>query len=148
MSDASTPIAGVQRLIEPEGGIVLRADRCSFTYRSRPGALEIVIEGVDRGQFGTAPLDEIGIALMRDRPLELFVDASAASMPTVDVSRQWTRFFSLNRDALTRVNVLVGSKSVELTIAIAQHLSQTGKLIQIYSDEEIYEARKAQSIRR
>ena len=41
-----------------------------------------------------------------------------------------------------------GSKSVELTIAIAQHLSQTGKLIQIYSDEELFEARKAQATRR
>jgi hypothetical protein len=44
---------------------------------------------------------------------------------------------------LARVSVLVGSKSVELTIAIAKHLSETGKLIQIYSDAQLYEARKA-----
>ena len=30
----------------------------------------------------------------------------------------------------------------ELTVAIAQHLSQTGKLIQIYSDAELFEARR------
>ena len=79
---------------------------------------------------------------MRDRPLELFVDASAASMPGVDVSREWTKFFALNQDDLKRVSVLVGSKAVELTVAIAQHLSRTGKLIQIYSDREVFEARK------
>ena len=80
---------------------------------------------------------------MRKRPLELFVDATRASMPAVKVSQEWTRFFALNRNDLKRVSVLVSSKSVELTIAIAQHLSNTGKLIQIYSDGELYEARKA-----
>jgi hypothetical protein len=40
------------------------------------------IEGTDKGQFGTAALDEIAIAIVRERPVELFVDASRASMPT------------------------------------------------------------------
>ncbi|HUP28871.1 MAG TPA: hypothetical protein VM122_01770 [Usitatibacter sp.] len=128
--------------------MVLRDSRCSFTFRASPGVLEIRIEGLDKGQLGSAPLDEIARGLVRDRPLELFVDATRASMPSVDVSRAWTRFFALNQKDLKRVSVLVGSKSVELTIAIAQHLSQTGKLIQIYSDEEIYEARKAQATKR
>lgn len=131
------------RQLEADGTVVLKAGRGIFRYRRlRPGALEVRIEGVDSGQFGSATLDEIAMALVRERPLELFIDASAASMPTVEVSREWTRFFALNRKDLTRVSVLVSSKSVELTVAIAQHLSQTGKLIQIYSDAELFEARK------
>ena len=137
------PSDTIQRDILPGGTVQLRDDRCTFTFRPSPGVLEIVIEGVDRGQFGSAPLDEISRAILRDRPLELFVDASAASMPVVEVSREWTRFFALNQKDLQRVSVLVGSKAVELTIAIAQHLSRTGKLIQIYSDREVFEARKA-----
>ena len=140
--------ATIQRTLGSDGTVTLKDDRCTFTFRSSPGVLDIRIEGVDRGQLGNAPLDEIARALVRDRPLELFVDATRASMPTVEVSRDWTRFFSLNQKDLKRVSVLVSSKSVELTIAIAQHLSQTGKLIQIYSDEEIYEARKAQAVKR
>jgi hypothetical protein len=69
-------------------------------------------------------------------------------MPAVSVSQEWTRFFALNQKDFRRVSVLVGSKAVELTIAIAQHLSQTGKLIQIYSDPELYEARKAAAVAR
>lgn len=133
----------IQRELLQGGAVVLRDERCTFTFKASPGALDITIEGVDRGQFGSAPLDEIARAILRDRPLELFVDASAASMPVVDVSRQWTQFFALNQKDLKRVSVLVGSKAVELTIAIAQHLSRTGKLIQIYSDREVFEARKA-----
>ena len=63
-------------------------------------------------------------------------------MPSVGVSQDWTRFFAQNQKDLTRVSVLVSSKSVELTIAIAQHLSRTGRLIQIYSDAELYAARR------
>lgn len=130
------------REIGPGGAVVLADSRCRFTYRRRaPGVLEIAIEGTDDGQFGTATLDELSIALARDRPLELFVDAASASMPAVEVSRDWSRFFTRHRADLKRVSVLTGSKSVQLTVAIVQHLSQTGRLIQIYTDPEVFEAR-------
>lgn len=133
----------VHREAAPDGSVVLRAGKGSFRFTRRaPSVLEVVIEGTDRGQFGSAALDEIALAIVRERPIELFVDASKASMPTVAVSRDWTRFFSLNRKDLKRVSVLVSSKSVELTIAIAKHLSETGNLIQIYSDPSLFEARK------
>jgi hypothetical protein len=142
------PAAEIQREVGPDGSITLRDARCAFHFRRHPGVMEIRIEGIDQGQLGAAPLDEIAVALLRERPLELFIDATRASMPAVKVSREWMRFFSLNREALHRVSVLVGSRSVELTVAIAQHLSQTGKLIQIYSDEDLFEARKAQALKR
>jgi len=133
----------VTRETQGDGSVVLRDARCTFTFRRiAPGALELIIAGIDNGQLGTAPLDELAIALVRERPLELFVDATEASMPAVSVSKEWTRFFALNQKDLKRVSVLVSSKSVELTIAIAKHLSETGKLIQIYSDAQLYASRK------
>jgi len=129
----------VTRTIAETGELQLSADGCTFVYRPlRPGALLVTITGHDTGQFGSSTLDEIRLELLRNRPLELFVDAREALGPAVSVSREWTRFFVLNRDQLRRVNVLVGSKVVELTIAIAQHLSRTGNLIQIYSDAEAF----------
>lgn len=123
------------------GEVNLTAGSCTFAYRRlRPGALLVSITGHDTGQFGTSTLDEIRLELLRHRPLELFIDAREALGPAVSVSSEWTRFFALNRDQLRRVSVLVGSKVVELTIAIAQHLSRTGNLIQIYSDAETFEA--------
>lgn len=78
----------------------------------------------------------------RIAPATLEVVIDGVDMPAVSVSREWSRFFALNQKDLKRVSVLVGSKGVELTVAIAQHLSQTGKLIQLYSDAELYESRK------
>jgi hypothetical protein len=138
----------IKREIQGDGSIVLSDARCTFTFRRlAKSVFEMAISGVDSGQFGTAPLDEVSLALLRERPLELFVDASAASMPSVPVSQVWTQFFSLNQKDFKRVSILVGSKAVELTVSIAQHLSRTGKLIQIYSDSDLYESRKSAALR-
>ncbi|MEO5671598.1 MAG: hypothetical protein ABIR26_12965 [Ramlibacter sp.] len=125
-----------------DGRVRLTAGKAEFLFeRLRPGALLVTISGSDMGQFGTATLDEIRLELMRQQPIELFVDAEAAVAVSVGVSRDWTHFFSQKRDQLQRVSVLVGSRAIELTIAIAQHLSQTGNLIQIYSDRGLFHAR-------
>ncbi len=137
---------GVVREEMPNGDVRLFDSACTFTFRRlRDGALLVTITGHDSGQFGTKTLDEIRLELLRNRPLELFVDAREAVGAAVSVSDEWTRFFSLNREHLKRVSVLVGSKVVYLTVAIAQHLSRTGNLIQIYSDPEVFDTRVAGS---
>lgn len=134
----------VNRRLLPDGKTQLTAGKADFLYeRLRPGAMLVTISGIDSGQFGTATLDEIRLEMLRHRPVELFIDAHAAIAVTTSVSKEWTHFFSLNRDQLKRVNVLVGSKAIELTVAIAQHLSQTGNLIQIYTDSDLFGARVA-----
>jgi hypothetical protein len=132
----------LQRETLPDGRLRLAAGNGSFTYeRVRPGVLLVSVAGSDMGQFGTASLDEVRLEMLRQRPVELFVDAAAAQLVSVPVSKEWTQFFSLNREHLSRVSVLVGSRAIELTVAIAQHLSQTGNLIQIYTDRELFAAR-------
>jgi hypothetical protein len=121
---------------------------CAFVFtRPRTAVLLITITGHDKGQFGTRPLDEVRLEILRNRPLELFIDASGAVGASASVSQEWTQFFALNRESLKRVSVLVGSKAVELTVAIAQHLSRTGNLIQIYSDAGTFRARLADASR-
>jgi hypothetical protein len=130
----------ITREILPGGSIRLSSGDCTFLYRrTRPGVLCVTISGYDAGQFGTATLDEILTAINREGKLELFVDARDATGTATGVSDDWTRFFSANREKLSRVHVLIGeSKVLQLTVAIAQHLSRTGNLIQIYSDPEIF----------
>ena len=128
----------IKREILPGGDIRLSSGSCVFLYRRpRAGVLHVTISGYDNGQFGTATLDEILTAIAREGKIELFVDARDASGASVTVSEDWTRFFAANRERLKRVHVLVGeSKVLQLTVSIAQHLSRTGNLMQIYSDAE------------
>ena len=127
----------------PDGRLQLRAGAGSFTFqRLCRGALLITIDGNDTGQFGTAALDEIRLECLRHGPLDLLIDAHGAALVSTQVSQEWTRFFSDNRQQLRRVSVLTGSKLVNLAVAIARHLSHTGKLIQIYSDSELFAQRR------
>jgi hypothetical protein len=135
-------IADIQRKVLADGRVQMTEGKAEFVFeRLKPGVMLVTVTGIDKGQFGTATLDEIRLEMLRQRPVELFVDAEAAVAISVEVSREWTQFFSLNREHLKRVSVLVGSKAIELTVAIAQHLSQTGNLIQIYSDHDLFHAR-------
>jgi len=132
----------VNRETLADGATRLSSGGCAFVYkRPRAGVLHVAIAGDDAGQFGTTTLDEIIAAIQREHPLELFIDAREAVGVAVSVSDDWTRFFATHRASFSRVHVLVGSKVVYLTVAIAQHLSRTGNLIQIYSDPEIFEQR-------
>lgn len=126
--------------------IHLSSGQGEFIFRPiGASALLVTIVGNDHGQFGTSALDEIRLAIMRQRSLELLIDAESAMNVSVEVSQEWTRFFSTSRDQLSRVSVLTGSKLINLTVAIAQHLSNTGNLIQIYSDRELFNAAVARA---
>jgi hypothetical protein len=136
----------VQKLISADGSTVLESGNGKFCFRRiTPGALLVSISGNDQGQFGTAALDEIRLEILRHGKLELLIDAEQAELVTVEVSQEWTRFFATTREHLTRVSVLTGSKLINLTVAIAQHLSQTGNLIQIYSDRSLFEVAVAKA---
>jgi hypothetical protein len=129
----------IERVLLEGGAVRLSAAGCSFFYeRQQPGILLVTISGHDNGQFGTSTLDEIRAEIDREKEIELFIDAREALGAAVSVSDEWTRFFELNQKNLKRVHVLVGSKVLHLTVAIAQHLSRTGNMIQIYSDPELF----------
>jgi hypothetical protein len=133
----------IEREVEADGTVILRAGPGIFRYRhARPGALFIRVEGDDNGQFGTGLLDEIASVLARERPLEIFVDASAGSMPGLAVNRQWSRFLGDHQRDIRRVHVLVGSRTAELGLAVVRRLSSAGKLIRIYTQRDAFEAQQ------
>ena len=133
----------IEREVLPDGTVVLRAGPGTFRYgRPGPGVLQISVHGDDDGQFGSALVDEIANVLARDKPLEIFVDASGGSMPGLGVTGQWVRFFSDNHNDITAVHILVGSRSAELTLALARRLTPAGRLISLYTRREAFEARR------
>lgn len=124
----------------------LSTPECEFIFRRlREGALLVTVTGYDRGELGTSPLDELRMELLRCKPLELFFDARAATA-AVRVSNEWTRFFAMHKADLKRVSILVTGKAMNLTMSIAQHLSGTGNLIQIYTDPALFDACLLQSV--
>jgi hypothetical protein len=133
-----TTLTNVTRQGRTDGSVWLTADQCTFRFeRLRPGVLLVTIEGYDHGQFGPLVVDEIAAEFARTSgPLRLYIDTSRASGPTTEVMETWIAWLTANRSRLASVVVLVPpeSKLLQLTVSIAQHLSQTGDLLRICGD--------------
>ena len=109
----------------------------SFVFRRiAPQLLLLIVRGIDRGQLGLAPIEEIRSQIDLDGSLQLFVDAKGAIAVWPEVTREWTRFIWQERRRLGPVSVLVGSRAVGLAIEVAQALDRTGRVVQIHSDED------------
>jgi hypothetical protein len=107
--------------------------------RLRAGVLLLQISGDDRGTLGGAPFAELERALGRREASELFFDLRSADGAVADVRESWTGWFQHNRARLKRVSILTSSRFVNLTVEIAKLFSRTGELIQIYSDQLLFE---------
>jgi hypothetical protein len=138
------PPSSIVREIAGDGSILIRDERCTCSFRRlRPGTVEMRIVGTDGGQFGTALIDEVALAIVRDRSIELLLDAGDAVILSVGFTGTWARFFDLNRPHLERVTVLATSRATALTMGLVRYLSNTGDLIRIHTEREAYEARKS-----
>jgi hypothetical protein len=143
MAESNSPEGSIVREITRDGRIVIRDDRCAYSFRQiAAGAIEVRMVGTDRGQFGTVIIDEVALALVREPTLELLVDATEGSIMSVEVTTAWARFLEANRPRLRRVTTLATSKATTLAMGLVRYLSNTGDLMRIASDREAYEARK------
>ena len=142
--DSKSPGSGIVRENAGDGRIIIHDDRCTYSIAGlAPGVIELRIVGTDTGQFGSAIIDEVALALIREHVLELLVDAVEGSIVSVGVTTAWARFFEINRSKLQRVTVLASTRAMTLAMGFVRFLSRTGDLIRILSDRDAYEARKA-----
>jgi hypothetical protein len=123
-----------------DGSVRLSSERCSFTYqRPRPGVVFLRISGDDKGEFGTAPMDELREDLSRYAPVELFVEMDDSTGANLPVQEAWTEWFSRNRSALKGVSILARSKYMHFTAEVVKFFSRTGELIRVYLDSQPFE---------
>jgi hypothetical protein len=145
-------MATYEREIRKDGTISLYSAGCTFVYqRLRAGVLLVTISGDDKGEFGMAPLQEVDAEIARGGPLALFVDTRAARGAATSVTEDWTAWFAANQKNLRAVTILATSKFVHLIVSIAKHLSRTGEMIRIHTDEATFDealAREAPAYRR
>ncbi len=133
-------MASFRRETLEDGVVRLSTERCSFTYqRPRPGVVFLLIVGEDRGEFGTAPMDELREDLSRYAPVELFVEMADAAGANLPVQEAWTEWFSTHRSALKGVSILPRSKFMHFTAEVVKFFSRTGELIRVYLDPVPFE---------
>jgi hypothetical protein len=104
-----------------------------------PGVVLVTIEGTDVGELGDAPFTALGPMLTADRRVELFIDASRARGPSIDVSGDWALWLDRNRDHLRHASMLIASRLVQLTADFVRDFAKLDELMRIYTDPAVFE---------
>jgi hypothetical protein len=119
----------------------LVSDACAFDIeRRRPGVLVLRIEGHDVGEFGSLPMRCLEALMPEDLPAELFIDARATRGATMQVSNDWAAWLGRNRDRLSSIRMLSGSRYVHFTAEFVRRFSELEKLMQVYEHAADFDA--------
>lgn len=119
--------------------------------RITPGLVVLVLEGRDAGEFGEEPFEELARDMGGGGPVELFIDARAASAAGLEVSARWALWLGRHRAVLGRVCLLTGAPFITLTADVVKSFSGLGELMHVYTnpaDFDVELARTASRLRR
>jgi hypothetical protein len=112
------------------------------TLRLRRPVPEVVVlqlEGRDVGEFGAAPFRELEQLLTEVAAIEIFVDARTTSSASLAVSAEWAQWLTAHRDRIRRLNILCGSRFIELTAEFVQRFTQFGPRMRIYTEAPAFD---------
>ena len=121
--------------------VVFEGIHCTLTLRRlRPGIVLAIFKGPDVGEFGQAPFKELARDLETSRRIELFVDARAVPTASLDVSNDWAQWMRTNRSSFRQINMLTGSRFVQLTADFVLRFAELGDIMRIYTEAAAFDA--------
>jgi hypothetical protein len=113
---------------------------CTLTIlRPTPGVVVAIFDGPDVGEFGDTPFRELATDVAGAAPIEVFIDARKVPAASIDVSAGWATWMSANRERIERLNILCGSRFIELTASFVQRFTQFGPRMRIYTDHRAFD---------
>ncbi|UPT75255.1 MAG: hypothetical protein M0D55_06015 [Elusimicrobiota bacterium] len=115
------------------------ADGSLSIRRPAAGVVVVTIAGVDAGQFGDGPFEEIEKDLSDHRTIELFIDARAARAPTTDVSADWAHWLAENRNRFTAIRMLTGTPFVRISADFVRKYAGLGARMCVYTDPRAFD---------
>ena len=119
--------------------VVLEAPHSELRFRRpRPGVVVLVVTGKDVGEHGASPFAELAKDVAGGG-FHLFVDARAARGVTIEVSSDWGRWLMQQRAHLLSVQMLTGSRFVQLTAQTVRNFAELGERMRIYTDPAAFE---------
>lgn len=98
------------------------------------------LAGLDAGEFGDVPMQELAKDRSLGRPIELLIDARAVRGASVQVSSEWAQWLGKHRSGFRRISMLTGSRFIQLTAHVVRRFADLGEVMRIYSDPRAFDA--------
>jgi hypothetical protein len=114
--------------------------------RPAPGVAVVVLSGSDIGEFRDRPMRELQKDLARFTSIELFIDARAVRGASIEVSADWALWMRAHRASFTRINMLTGSRYIQITAAFVRRFAGLSDLMHVFTDHAAFDERLAHSV--
>jgi hypothetical protein len=114
--------------------------------RPAPGIAVVVLSGSDVGEFGKLPMQELAKDLARYGSIDLFIDARAVKAASLEVSSDWAFWMSAHRLQFQQINMLTGSRYIQLTADFVRRFGGLGDRMRIYTEAAAFDECLASSI--
>lgn len=123
------------------GGVRFEGALCAMVVR-RPaeGVVVLDISGNDIGELGDASFhDELAKDLAGGKPIELFIDARATRLASLDVSSDWAHWLARNRTKFRHVSMLTGSRFIQITASFVRRFADLGDRMRLYTEPAVFD---------
>lgn len=113
---------------------------CAMVIR-RParGVVVLDISGNDIGELGAAPFQELEKDLLGAKAIELFIDARATRLASLDVSSDWAHWLARNRTKFRHVSMLTGSRFIQITASFVRRFAELGDRMRLYTEPAVFD---------
>jgi hypothetical protein len=111
-----------------------------------PRIVVLRISGTDVGEFGDAPMLELNQYLAVANPIQLFIDAREVRGASIAVSGAWAKWLRSQREHLSEINMLTGSRFIEVTADFVRRFADLQTVMRIYTEAEAFDAALAESL--
>jgi hypothetical protein len=108
----------------------------------------VVLSGSDIGEFGDLPMRELQKDLDCFNAIELFIDARAVRGASIEVSGEWALWMRGRRTSFKRINMLTGSRYIQITAAFVRRFAGLADLMNVFTDQVAFDESLAGSVRR
>lgn len=142
------PVGVAMMGYEPLPPIEYEGIHCSLAIsRPAPGVVVVVLAGSDIGEFGDLPMQELQKDLARSKVIELFIDARAVRGASIEVSAEWAFWMRAHRAAFKRINMLTGSRYIQITAAFVRRFAGLADLMNVFTEHAAFDECLASSVR-
>jgi hypothetical protein len=110
------------------------------------GVIVLRLNGWDVGEFGDAPMKEIGRLFEASRPTQLYIDARQVKGATIDVSNDWAVWLASQRSAFSHISMLTGGPFVQLTAKFVRRFAGLDDTMRIYTEAAAFDRALGEAI--
>jgi len=103
------------------------------------GVVVLRLSGIDIGEFGDLPMNAIAARIEQVGPVQLFIDARAVAGASIEVSGEWAQWLSRNRQHLRGIDMLTGSRFIEVTADFVRRFADLQGLMRIYTEARSFD---------